>query len=377
MLPTKMFSLNQIDKVSINSMKRNIPESSTKEFPLVSILIPCWGCKNYIAETIESALAQDYEPLEIIVVEDCGNDGTYEEALKFSGPLLQVYRNEQNLGQYRNKNRALELAKGPLIKYLDGDDLLEKYCLSTLVNAWLSCNKSAGIIFGQFKIIDSFGNLMAVPRKWGIEGFCKGKEVLEAVTRMRSPASMFGNVSPHLFDKAALERIGGFPNNNAGPGDIETFLKLLTQTDVFFVEKYVAKYVTHPGCMSLKTFGLRECTDYITMVEKLAVFFAGQQDLSKHLYDEDFIRKWKVWACGHNILPSFQHKLRGRPNQYEQIKNLFAEKGLATEFRKYILLNFIPYILRSIYTKIRIKLGLPQHRSLFPPKTAKKLSRIS
>jgi len=58
------------------------PEYKKPPKPLVSIIIPCWGCRDYIAETIRGALAQTYEPLEVVVVEDCGTDGTYEEALK-------------------------------------------------------------------------------------------------------------------------------------------------------------------------------------------------------------------------------------------------------------------------------------------------------
>ena len=80
--------------------------------PLVSVLIPCWGCRDYIRETIDSALAQDHRHLEILVVEDCGSDGTYEEASKVRDPRLRVVRNERNYGQYGNKNRALALARG-------------------------------------------------------------------------------------------------------------------------------------------------------------------------------------------------------------------------------------------------------------------------
>jgi glycosyltransferase involved in cell wall biosynthesis len=91
---------------------------------LVSVLVPCWGCRDYIRETIESALAQDYRSLEIIVVEDHGTDGTYEAALELRDPRLRVVRNDRNYGQYGNKNRALALASGEFIKYLDGDDVL-------------------------------------------------------------------------------------------------------------------------------------------------------------------------------------------------------------------------------------------------------------
>ena len=102
---------------------------------LISVLIPCWGCRDYIRATIDSALAQDYQALEILVVEDCGSDGTYEKALEVSDPRLRVIRNERNYGQYGNKNRALELATGEFVKYIDGDDLIAPHCVSRLVSA--------------------------------------------------------------------------------------------------------------------------------------------------------------------------------------------------------------------------------------------------
>lgn len=358
-------------------MKINVPESSTKELPLVSILIPCWGCKNYIAEAIESAIAQDYEPLEIIVVEDWGNDGTYEEAMKFSDPRLRVYRNEKNLGQYGNKNRALELAKGILIKYLDGDDVLETWAVSRLVSGWLEGGPGTGVVFGQFIIIDALGNSVAIPHPWGVSGRCDGKRVLELVTGIRQSGSRFGNVTPHLFQKTVLEGIGGFPNNNAGPGDIETFLKLLCVTDVYFVGDQVARYRRNPGGMATRTFGVRESTDYIAMVEHLGKYFKSVQDLPTHLYDEQFLRQWKVRASGHNIMPSFQHKLRRLPNQYDAIKAVYAEKGMEKEFAVFVRKALLQYIGRTLTTKIRQRLGLPQHPPLFTKKQALYISTIN
>lgn len=333
--------------------------------PLVSLLIPCWGCKAYIAETIRSALAQTYTPLEILVVEDRGDDGTYEEALKFSDPRLRVIRNERNFGQYGNKNEALRQAKGALIKYLDGDDLLEPDCVCTLVDAWKEGGSGVGVVFGQFTIIDDAGGFIARPSAFGITGRVSGCEVLLEVLRQALPCSRFGNVTPHLFERAALEAIGGFPSHNENPGDNETFMKLCATTDVVFVEKPVARYRARSGSMSSIRTGLRDVIDGMRMVDRLTEFFRSQRGLPNYIVDSEFTRAWKVWASAHLIFASYQLRRRGQPNEYDRIKQSFAEHGLSTEFRLLLRRRWPQFFLRALRTKLRRRLRLPQDPPLF------------
>jgi glycosyltransferase involved in cell wall biosynthesis len=332
--------------------------------PLVSVLIPCWGCRDFIRETIDSALAQTYQPLEIWVVEDCGSDGTYEEALRVSDPRLRVVRNERNYGQYGNKNRALALANGEFVKYVDGDDLLEPACVERLVRAQREAGPGTGIVFGNFVVIDERGRFVGMPAEWGVTGRARGIDVLEAVTRPRQAGSRFGNVSPHLFSREALRAIGGFPDHNSGPGDLETFLKLLCHTDVCFVEERLSKYRVRPDSMGAKTFGLRECTDFREMVEKLEAYFRDQPGLPAHLYDPVFLNEWKVWAGSHNLFSSYWHKLRGRPSQYDAIRAMYRDAGLAAEFDRIMAREFPRYVWRTVTRKLRMAVGLPDQSPL-------------
>lgn len=333
--------------------------------PLVSILIPCWGCREYIGATIESALSQDYSPLEIIVGEDHGDDGTYEEALRYCDPRLRVIRHEQNYGQYGNKNKTREYANGEWIKYLDGDDLLEADAISRLMSAAQQCGEEVGVIFAQSVTVGPEGEFVSRRRKWGYEGKAQGLVVLDMVTRLESPGSMFGNVSAHLFRGRALDAIGGFPQDNAGPGDLETFLKLLTVTDVYFTEDSVCHYRVHPDNMSSRTFGLRECTDYLIMVEKLADYFSSRPGLPSHLYDESFIRNWKVWASSHNIMAAWQRQKRGIDQTYDTVKQMFHDRGLRREFEDQFRKRLLPYLFDTFSKKIRKALHYPMANPVF------------
>jgi glycosyltransferase involved in cell wall biosynthesis len=333
--------------------------------PLVSILIPCWGCKEYIGEAIGSALAQTYKPIEVIVVEDCGDDGTYEEALKIKDSRLRVFRNEANLGQYSNKNRGLQYARGTLIKYLDGDDVLETNCLDCLVACWRKFRPKAGVVFGRRTIIDQYGKYLRTPATWGLTGFCSGVKVLDWVTRAKLPGSRFGNVTPHLIERNVLESVGGFPEGNCWSGDSETFLKLLCVTDAVFVSESVARYRRQPASVGHNRKHDVAVKDNIVMVERLYNFFQKQQVLPSHLHDPQFFKEWKVWASSNFILSHYLHKKMGRPNQFDAIRAVFEEEGLGSELRSLILKRFLPYIFVSLVRKLRIFLNLPEGPPLF------------
>lgn len=95
--------------------------------------------EKYIAEAIGSVLASSYENLELIIVDDRSQDRTVEIAAGFSAkdPRVRLFVNEQNLGDYPNRNKAASYARGKYIKFLDADDLIYSYGLEVMVRSML------------------------------------------------------------------------------------------------------------------------------------------------------------------------------------------------------------------------------------------------
>jgi glycosyltransferase involved in cell wall biosynthesis len=91
--------------------------------PLVSILIPVYNAEAWLAETLNSALAQTWPRKEIIVVDDGSTDNSLRIARGFQSKQLSV-TSQSNRGQTAALNQALVDAQGELIQYLDADDLL-------------------------------------------------------------------------------------------------------------------------------------------------------------------------------------------------------------------------------------------------------------
>ena len=92
--------------------------------PLVSILIPAYNAEEWIAYTLQSAIAQTWPRKEIIVVNDGSTDGTAEVARRFASRGVAVVSTAENLGVAAAENRAYEIGQGDYIQWLGADDLL-------------------------------------------------------------------------------------------------------------------------------------------------------------------------------------------------------------------------------------------------------------
>ena len=91
--------------------------------PLVSILIPCYNAERWVAQTLESALAQTWPHREIILVDDGSRDGSLAIARTFAARGVQVIA-QANRGASAARNTAWRAARGDFLQFLDADDLL-------------------------------------------------------------------------------------------------------------------------------------------------------------------------------------------------------------------------------------------------------------
>lgn len=99
----------------------------------VSILIPAFNAEKWIKETIISAIGQAWPDCEIIIVDDGSTDSTYEIARAYQSKNLKVVKQE-NMGASAARNKALSLAQGDYIQWLDADDILAPDKISNQIN---------------------------------------------------------------------------------------------------------------------------------------------------------------------------------------------------------------------------------------------------
>ncbi len=112
---------------------------------LVSILIPCFNAERWIAQAIESALAQTWPNAEVIVVDDGSTDGSLEIIKSFGSRIR--WETGRNRGGGAARNRLLELSRGEWIQYLDADDYLLPEKIEGQM-AFVAARADADVVFG-------------------------------------------------------------------------------------------------------------------------------------------------------------------------------------------------------------------------------------
>lgn len=118
--------------------------------PLVTIIIPSYNHKRWIAQAIESVTSQTYKNIELIIVDDGSTDGSREVIEKFhSDPRIKAIFKDQNKGQGHSFNLGISLAKGKYISILPSDDwyLPQKTWLQ--VEKFEKSSKKVGVIYGK------------------------------------------------------------------------------------------------------------------------------------------------------------------------------------------------------------------------------------
>jgi glycosyltransferase involved in cell wall biosynthesis len=105
---------------------------NSKNQPLVTIVTVTYNSSKYVREAIEGVLAQTYSNIEYIIADDCSTDDTWDIINEYKDERIIAYRNERNLREYPNRNKAIDLAKGEYLIFIDGDDYIYPHALQIL-----------------------------------------------------------------------------------------------------------------------------------------------------------------------------------------------------------------------------------------------------
>ena len=111
-----------MNNLSGSSKSINLPQEKLPATPLVTVSMPAFNSERYIAEAIESILAQSYENFELIIVDDGSTDRTREIVERYSDPRIIKIFSDQNRGLITTRNLIASIAKGKYLALLDADD---------------------------------------------------------------------------------------------------------------------------------------------------------------------------------------------------------------------------------------------------------------
>ncbi len=181
---------------------------------LVSVIIPVYNASAHLEETMNSVFSQTYNKIEIVLVDDCSTDSSAQIISKKQDEHTNIvyYKQERNRGAGMARNKALEIAKGQFIAFLDADDLW----LPEKISKQLALMKETGSPFSYtaIEMIDENGSTLKSKRKIrkSIDYNFLLSNTMIATSSVVIDRNYYGNFQMH---------------NRRGGQDYATWLKLL------------------------------------------------------------------------------------------------------------------------------------------------------
>lgn len=127
---------------------------------MLSVILPVYNGEKTIGKAIDSVLNQKYSDIELIAVDDCSRDGTYQLLghLSQSDSRIHVLRNEKNLGAAQSRNKGIAQAKGEYIAFIDADDCWDRDKIEKQL--LVLQNKDAHLCYTASRIFDENNNVL-------------------------------------------------------------------------------------------------------------------------------------------------------------------------------------------------------------------------
>jgi GT2 family glycosyltransferase len=185
--------------------------------PLISVVIPTHNRAAFVAEAVNSALAQEFRALEVVVVDDGSTDNTAEMLSQISDRRLRYVRKPKSNAP-DTRNRGIEAARGEWLLWLDSDDLLLPGWLARL-GSILEAGAGADVYYGNLEVVDMQGRRLQILR---YEDFAEKNFQLLARLVHSNPLPLPGS----LMRRALLAKVGGFDPEFTRAHDYEFWTRL-------------------------------------------------------------------------------------------------------------------------------------------------------
>jgi glycosyltransferase involved in cell wall biosynthesis len=258
-------------------------EATMKNNPLISIVVCTHNRADLIGQTMETIFAQEYKPVEILVVDDGSTDNTLE-LMKGYGDRIRYYRQE-NKGIAATRTAACKLALGEYIAFQDDDDLMTPDRITCLYGALCRYPKAI-FSMGDWEYMDQAGNFTGKKHQVNIPVDRQDPTMIEdaysaVLWPLLSPV-------PHttLFRKSDGERIGWFDDVRffRGCSDTDFYARLGQLGPIVYVPKVVSYYrVGHAQIWDNKILG---AYSFFLLIEKHLECVRGEQSKLRKRLEE-------------------------------------------------------------------------------------------
>ena len=206
----------------------------------LSVCIPVYNCREHIAQAVDSVLQQTCRDFELIIIDNCSDDGTYERLSEYADPRIKLLRNATNIGACGNWNRVLREFSGRYLKILCADDILYPDCLERQLAVLEAAADAVMLVASSRDIINEQGIKVFRRHYPGSSGRVAGHEVIRKIVCRGT--NIVGEVSSVLIRREAVAKAGEFDGSIPYVIDLDYWVRVLQNGDLFVMSEYLSAY---------------------------------------------------------------------------------------------------------------------------------------
>jgi GT2 family glycosyltransferase len=270
-----------------------------------TVAIPFYNRKNDVLNpvAIDSAIKQSLPEMEILLIDDCSTDGTWELLQKFRDPRVRLVRNERRLGLFGNFSRCLELARGEYVRLLCSDDSLMPDCLKQEI-AIIDQYPQASLVLTRGRRVDEKGAFLGLLGDHFQPGIYSGTSAIRSALWFQAyyAFNAFSCPSGVLLRRKVALLVGQFDKAMCMYGDVDFYLRMLEHGDLIVCDTTGFQMTIHDNqetaCLTGNVAIMQEL---LAITERYRLFFKEEgmyssvlQQLSAYILGLAF----KFWRMG-------------------------------------------------------------------------------
>ncbi len=285
---------------------------------LVSIVLPVYNGQKYLAQSIESVLAQTYKNWELLILDDCSTDATSIIAQKYikRDKRIKYFHNEHNLRLPRNLNKGFKLAQGDFLTWTSDDNLYKISAIEKMVRT-LSYN-NIDFVFASYQIIDEYGKKL--------EDIIVSEDSKDGIIGGNPVGACF------MYSRRVYEYVGEYDPDLTLVEDFDYWQRIMSHFKTAVLPEVLYGYRRHSGALT----STMDKTEFFVNLEKMLL---KNRDYFDHLtLEQHWIYYKTLFFCAQKL---------GKKDLQNPYKKMYYPL-----FIWWFIFRRIPYIFQRIPYKI-------------------------
>lgn len=226
--------------------------------PLVSILIPTYNREKFISRAIEVSCSQTYHNIEVVVIDNCSTDSSWEIICQWAkkDSRVKAYRNKENIGPVRNWEKCISHAQGEYSKILWSDDSISNSFIEKTLNLF---DSSTAFAISNFQVVNEVGKIrlkVALDAEYSKEAFLKTHLLNKRFDFPVSPGcAIFRTKDIKEALLITVPNTDGLDSSKNGAGnDLLIFLQIANKySKIKVLQEFAASFTSHPDSFTAQS----------------------------------------------------------------------------------------------------------------------------